>query len=207
MIKIKINAIAEELKVDSEEVLKITNKLGISAKTASSTVSYKDAQIIMQYATNELEYNAEQFCTHNSLLKNRMNLLFKTLQSKDYEISELLVRKIIAIGDIDNNTDAILEDVMYGDYETALEKLSKYLYTKETNTSIINYEDKDLARLKKELKFLESTLQTLIEQKTECLNDIEEFNREYNLRLGDVIREILNLRREILYKKPSNNKN
>jgi chromosome segregation ATPase len=86
-------------------------------------------------------------------------------------------------------------------------KLSKYLYTKETNTSIINYEDKDLARLKKELKFLESTLQTLIEQKTECLNDIEEFNREYNLRLGDVIREILNLRREILYKKPSNNKN
>jgi len=40
-----------------------------------------------------------------------------------------------------------------------------------------------------------------VEQKTEYLNDIEEFNREYNLHLGEIIKNILNLKKEILYKK------
>jgi hypothetical protein len=61
--------------------------------------------------------------------------------------------------------------------------------------------DIELENLKKELKSLESKLQELVEQKTEYLNDIEEFNREYNLHLGELVKEILNLKKEILYKK------
>lgn len=63
------------------------------------------------------------------------------------------------------------------------------------------YEDKELRELKLKLKSLESKLQELIEQKTEYLNDLDEFNRKYNLYLGDIIKTILNLRKEILYKK------
>ena len=61
--------------------------------------------------------------------------------------------------------------------------------------------DIELESLKKELNNLESKLQELVEQKTEYLNDIEDFNREYNLHLGELIKDILNLKREILYKK------
>ncbi|MFA5427801.1 MAG: hypothetical protein WC279_06300 [Sulfurimonas sp.] len=61
--------------------------------------------------------------------------------------------------------------------------------------------DIELENLKKELKSLESKLQELAEQKSEYLNDIEEFNREYNLHLGELVKDILNLKKEILYKK------
>lgn len=58
--------------------------------------------------------------------------------------------------------------------------------------------------MQKELKSLELTLQNLVMQKTEYLNDIEEFNKEYNLHLGEIIKEILNLKKEILYKQAIN---
>ena len=60
--------------------------------------------------------------------------------------------------------------------------------------------DIELEKLKKDLKTLELKFQELVEQKTEYLNDIEEFNREYNLHLGELIKDILNLKKEILYK-------
>lgn len=55
--------------------------------------------------------------------------------------------------------------------------------------------------LKMELKTLETKLQELVEQKVEYLNSIDEFTARYNLCLGDTIRSILNLKKEILYKK------
>lgn len=67
--------------------------------------------------------------------------------------------------------------------------------------NVITYKDEELQNLIKELESLKSKLQTLVEQKIEHLNNIEEFNREYNLHLGGIIREILNLKKEILYKK------
>ena len=65
--------------------------------------------------------------------------------------------------------------------------------------------DIELENLKIELKSLELKFQELIEQKTEYLNNIEEFNTQYNLHLGELIRNILNLRKEILYKKTIKN--
>ena len=306
----------------------------------------------------------------NTLLINRLKLLVQTIHKKDYEISEILVSKIYALKNIDDDLDAALEDVMYGDYEVALKRLLDYIYmqklwnwadknnisnaklsreksvllktkildltslkldnipneitcltnleelilcncglnflpkdivkltnlkkldlrdnpnltftekqkmwlkniapdfkdynkpqkkvktknktriheiakklnlsskevisqaqklwfqvttamstlskedadkliktihrkdkTKEIQNDVTLYDDKELSKLKKELKALESKFQTLIEQRTEYLNNIEEFNREYNLHLGDHIRTILNLKKEILYKK------
>jgi hypothetical protein len=73
--------------------------------------------------------------------------------------------------------------------------------TAAKDTKVTVYKDKELSQLKVQLKSLESRLQELIEQKTEYLNDLEEFNHEYNVRLGVLIRDILNLRKEILNKK------
>lgn len=75
---------------------------------------------------------------------------------------------------------------------------------KLTNKELILSVDNELENMQKELKSLELTLQNLVMQKTEYLNDIEEFNKEYNLHLGEIIKEILNLKKEILYKQAIN---
>jgi tetratricopeptide (TPR) repeat protein len=64
----------------------------------------------------------------------------------------------------------------------------------------VEYIDTEVQSLKLELKSLENKLQTLSEQKIEYLNDIEEFNTLYNLHLGELLKDILNLKKEILYK-------
>lgn len=71
---------------------------------------------------------------------------------------------------------------------------------KNVEKNITEFIDKELDKLKQELKTLENKLQILSEQKTEYLNDIEEFNTFYNLHLGELIESILNLKKEILYK-------
>ena len=88
-----------------------------------------------------------------------------------------------------------LEDLI-----NSIDEKEKILEEKKISKEIQLQKSK-LEKLKKELKTLELKFQELVEQKTEYLNDIEEFNREYNFHLGELIKEILNLKREILYKR------
>ncbi len=67
------------------------------------------------------------------------------------------------------------------------------------HNGIIVYEDKEIQGLKLELKVIESKLQKLSETKNEYINDIEEFNAQYRLKLGEIISKILKLEREILF--------
>ncbi|MDD2651688.1 MAG: hypothetical protein PHX44_01395 [Sulfurimonas sp.] len=136
----------------------------------------------------------------NSLLKNRLSLLLETLKIKDYEVSEILIAKILELGDIEQEIDLILEDIMFKDYTLAYQNLTKYINTMQKTHDITIYEDKEFHKLQRELKKLEKKLQSLSEQKAEYLNDIEEFNTQYNLHLGSIIENILNLKKEILYK-------
>lgn len=71
---------------------------------------------------------------------------------------------------------------------------------KNFEKDITEFIDKEFENLKIELQTLENKLQTLSEQKIEYLNDIEEFNTLYNLHLGELLKDILNLKKEILYK-------
>lgn len=59
---------------------------------------------------------------------------------------------------------------------------------------MLPYEDKEIQALKLELKLLEKRLQTLVDKKNDCDIDIDAFNREYNLELGEVIQKVLSLR-------------
>ena len=58
------------------------------------------------------------------------------------------------------------------------------------NNKINKYEDKELQSLKLELKILEKKLQKHSAEKNEYLNNIDEFNAQYNLKLGELIQKL-----------------
>ncbi len=127
----------------------------------------------------------------------RLEIIKSSIAIEDTEIVELQIAKLQSL-DIDGEVQDIIDGLERGEYSKALAMIEAYLSKK---SGVAVYEDKEIASLKLELKALESKLQELIEQKSEYLSDIEEFNREYNLRLGELIRSILSLKKEILHKK------
>ena len=127
----------------------------------------------------------------------RLEIIKNSILIEDIEIIELQIIKLNSLN-IDDNIKSIIEKLENSEYSLALSLIENYI---SKYSGLIVYEDKELVSLKFALKQLEIKLQELIEQKTEYINNIEEFNKEYNLRLGELIKTILSLRKEILYKK------
>jgi len=159
-------------------------------------------------------------------LHQKIDYRFKSTSSKDITKSETLLNWEDLKNNIetlekdnktlDNEIDKILNNEFFKnytnnefkDFNAIKSKLNSLIKQNKSKNIAKPKEEKkptvqkdiELENLKKELKSLESKLQELFEQKTEYLNDIEEFNREYNLHLGELIKDILNLKKEILYK-------
>jgi hypothetical protein len=74
------------------------------------------------------------------------------------------------------------------------------------DSNLIKQSDIELQSLKEELSKLEIKLQFLSNEKNEYLRDIEDFNLQYNLYLGELIENILRLKKDIVYKKNNNKK-
>lgn len=127
----------------------------------------------------------------------RLELIKTSIAIEDEEIIELQVFKLSTMP-IDDDVQEILTKLSNSDYGSAVVEIENYL---SRYSGVAVYEDKELGGLKLELKVLEAKLQELSAEKNEYLNDIHEFNVQYNLHLGDVIRKILELKKEILYKK------
>jgi len=132
----------------------------------------------------------------NEILK-RLEIIKSSIAIEDEEIIELQVMKLQKM-DIDNYVQKILASLSKSEYGNALASIDEYL---KRYSGVSLYADPEVQGLKLELKSLESKLQKIVEQKTEALNNIEEFNREYNIKIGSLIEEILALKKEILYKK------
>lgn len=135
----------------------------------------------------------------NQILK-RLELIKTAISIDDEEIVELQIIKLkkIETDDVVTNILVKLENLDYGSAVLDIEDyLSRY-------RGVTLYEDKEVQGLKLELKALEKKLQSLSEQKNEYLNDIDEFNRLYHLKLGSLIQNILKLKQEILQKEIEN---
>ena len=126
----------------------------------------------------------------------RLEIIKSSIAIEDEEVIELQVMKLQKL-DIDDDIKAIVTHLEAMNYAKAMKDIEVYL---TRYSGVVKYVDSEVQGLKLELKSLESKIQKLVEQKTEYLNDIEEFNREYNLHLGELIKDILNLKKEILYK-------
>ena len=169
---------------------------------------------------NELNFKKE-YIEISEKLHHKIDYSFKSTSSKEIKKTEKLLkwdelRNCIEILEkdnilLDNEIDKIIGNEFFKnyinnelrDFNTIKSKLSSLIKQNEIIITKLPkiVKDTELENLKKELKSLESKLQELVEQKTEYVNDIEEFNREYNFHLGEIIKDILNLKKEILYKK------
>jgi hypothetical protein len=154
-------------------------------------------------------------------LYQMINYSFKSTSSKDITKSDMLLKwdelksniEILEKDnkELDNEITKILENDSFKNYKS--QNFEYFHTTKVKLNSLIKQnrpkinklpkveKDEELENLKKELKSLEEKLQNLVIEKTEYLNNIEEFNIQYNIHLGDIIKSILSLKKEILYKK------
>ena len=133
----------------------------------------------------------------------RLEITKSSIAIEDEEVIELQVMKLQKLN-IDDDVKAILTNLEAMNYAKAMKDIEAYILR---YSGVVEYVDSEVQGLKLELKSLESKIQKLVEQKTEYLNDIEEFNREYNLHLGELIKEILSLKKRYFTSKPSNSKN
>ena len=133
-----------------------------------------------------------------NILEQKIDYCKSEISNLERNIEELKKNEFLRIGD----------KIQYLMLEKELlnEELESIQNKRQNKTKIIVVtEDIELKKLKQKLKRLETKFQQLIEEKTEYLNDIEEFNTQYSLHLGELIRTILNLKKEILYKRTIKN--
>ena len=127
-------------------------------------------------------------------IAKRLELIKTAISIEDEEIIELQVMKLNML-DCDGEVLNILERVENKDYGRVVLEIESYL---KKFSGIVLYEDTELQGLRLELKVLEEKLQDFNTQKDEYLNDINEFNVEYHLHLGELIHKILLIKEEKL---------
>jgi hypothetical protein len=125
----------------------------------------------------------------------RLELIKTSITLEDEEIIGLQINKIKSL---DHNTDIddILRKLKQNDFTSAVRAIDDYI---NNNTGLIPYEDQEVQGLKLELKALERQLKIITEKKNDYTINIDDFNHEYCIKLGDIILKILELRKEILY--------
>ena len=116
----------------------------------------------------------------NQILK-RLEIIKSSIAIAEDEIIELQMMKLEKL-DVDEDVKHILKHLESFCYGDAVSEIDSYL---KKYSGVVGYVDVELQSLKLELKALESELQELSQQKQESLNDIDEFNTMYSLRLGD----------------------
>ena len=123
----------------------------------------------------------------------RLELIKTSIDIDEEEIIELQIAKLKKLP-IDEDIQNILVKLENLEYALALSEIDSYL---KKYSALTEFVDAELEALKLELKSFESRLQKLSEEKQDILHDIEEFNTLYNIKLGDIIGAILELKQHI----------
>jgi DNA repair exonuclease SbcCD ATPase subunit len=127
----------------------------------------------------------------------RLELIKSGIALGDEDIIELQIHKIRALA-TDETVTGILSSLDRHDYVLAISAIEVYI---AKSTGIVPHVDKELQGLKLELKVLERKLQNLADKKNALNIALDEFNREYSIKLGPTIQKILDLREKILRQK------
>lgn len=96
---------------------------------------------------------------------------------------------------VDAELKLILSFLSNNEFDHALLNIDTYL---AKSSGLVIFKDPKVDRLKEELKALESELEKLSDLKGACEIEIDNFNHAYQLNLGEIIKDILKLREDIL---------
>lgn len=127
----------------------------------------------------------------------RLELIKSSIALEDEEVISLQAAKLSAM-DVDDAVGEILRKISESDYGSVVRDVDAYV---SKYSGVMVYEDQELLGLRMELKSIESRVQSLSEQKDECLFTIHEFNTRYTASLGDLIQKILRAKADWLHEK------
>lgn len=123
--------------------------------------------------------------------KQRLLQIKTSLEHQDYEMAELQLTLINA----EPAALAILMAIQEESYDEAMSLIDSYL--SEASTDLVEYQDSEIESLKGQLKELEELIESLAEQKSEQLFLINEFTTQQSFATGEIVQQILKLRRDI----------
>lgn len=181
----------------------------------NTTKKLVDKEIIftaMCSATNQLyllNKNNKNIIENNEDfdLNKRIKIIDLASELNDIETIELQVHKLLKVS-IYNELDSLLKDVLenshglnglleknaYENYKEFIVKIKKYMGSSSNKKT---YNKKALIDTYSKLDTLENELNILEKEKTKYIDTVYEFNQKFNSQLGDVIKKILYLRKEI----------
>lgn len=128
------------------------------------------------------------------LVIKRLEIISILLQINDTDEISVHVKKISEY-ELPSSVDEIIQLLNVFDFNNALIYVEKYL--KEIKT-IVKYEDADINRLKWEIKYLEIEIISLESEKNTITKIISDFVHNYTIEFGEILLEILKLKKEKL---------
>ena len=120
----------------------------------------------------------------------RLEIIKNAVAIEEDELIEMQLKKL-KLFDLDEEVLQIIELIKTKHFETVPQRINQY---RQDRVGVVLYEDEAVQALKYELKILENTLYVLTNEKNEYERQLNEFNAEYILRLGELIENILQLR-------------
>lgn len=141
-----------------------------------------------KYYPNELY---EEMVFPLSKIIKRLEILKNYILLEDIEE---LSKGAIRLRDYDFNSDLfeIIEDIMNKEFSSAINKIQNFI---SKNQQLLIWTDPVIAGLKLEVKNLENQINAFNNEKIELEKILSEFHHRHSIELGDVILEILKLRK------------
>jgi DNA repair exonuclease SbcCD ATPase subunit len=131
-----------------------------------------------------------------SKIPQRLLQLKSALSDQDNKMVDAVIS---LLDDEDPSIQPIIQQVRTQDYDNAMQLIDRYLG--QSQTGLVGYQDTELEALRLQLKALEELVEELSMQKSEQLHLISEFETKQGLATGDIVQQVLRLRKEIAQEK------
>ena len=130
-------------------------------------------------------------------LFKRLKLIETCISLQDHALIELQLPLLKSLSER-NGVDVIINLLEQHNYVQAQQEIEHFL---TAQGGLVLYEDPQISAIQLELRAFEQELQSLILLRDEAQNRLQDFNREYHLRLGAILLRILSLQEQIAAEK------
>ena len=126
-------------------------------------------------------------------LFKRLKLIETCISLQDHALIELQLPLLKSFSPRDG-VDTIIYLLEQHNYVQAQQEIAHFL---NAQSGLVLYEDAQISAIQLELSAFEQKLQAMILRRDEAQNRLQDFNREYHLRLGAILLKILSLQEQI----------